>query len=328
MSVLKLEPFPQFSRHLEHNKWADYVELLCLNSTDKEISLNDIVTIYKQEGDIDISGGDEDHSKKEDSVFNDFSEIFKYIFSRINFLDAFYPFEKIDDDTIRMKEVDDKKMLYLFLLFASNTGYLSKENRSEFTMSFERISIYIMKTLYPNFQNEIFGTTTQTDGVFHGGLLVDRLKKLSVCFNTALKSIAANNGHYQSSAGDAGIDLVSFKNVDFSLTQSFMLPVCLVQCSCSYSDWSKKQSEIQSSAMNNIFENIAVYHEYIFVPFSLRGINGKWASEEAVKIRTIVIDRFRFLYLISTNTEELVILLKNHISTNMKKVLEEIDEYE
>jgi hypothetical protein len=324
MALLRLEPFPTFSRTLEKNKWADFLELLCLESPDKEISLNDIMTMYTQEELSGISNGDENHSQKVDIIRSDFIEIFRYIFSRINYMDDFYPFIKLDEDTIKMSKIDEKKILYFFLLFASNTGYITNTAVPPFfRISFERISIDIMKLLYPNFRNELFGTSTQKGEYFHGGLLIEKLDRLGKCLNTSLKEKAKKNPHFQSPSGDGGLDFVSFKEIDKNICSSFMLPVCIGQCSTSYSDWQDKQLSVKTDTLDNLFDDIAVYHEYMFVSFPLRGVNGKWASEEAVKIQTILIDRIRFLNILGMN--KIATVLSSDISKCMKNIMGEFD---
>jgi hypothetical protein len=324
MALLKLEPFPNFSRTLEKNKWADFLELLCLENPDKEISLNDIMTMYTQEELSGLSNGDEDHSQKVDTIRSNFIEIFRYIFSRTNYMDDFYPFIKVDEDTIKMSEIDEKKLLYFFLLFVSNTGYITDAGISHFLrISFERISIDIMKLLYPNFRNELFGTSTKKGEYFHGDLLINKFNKLGKCLNTSLKGKAEKNPHFQHPGGDGGLDLVSFKKIDKDICSSFMIPVCFGQCSTSYSDWHIKQLSIKTDTLRNLFEDIAVYHEYMFISFSLRGVNGKWAPEEATRIQTIIIDRIRFLNILTMN--KIATVLNNDISNRMKEIMGNFD---
>jgi len=321
MALLRLESFPAFR---EKNKLADFLELSCLESRDKEISLNDIITRYTQEELSGISNGDEDHSQKVDRIRANFTEIFKYIFSRMDFIDNFYPFVKVDEDTIKMAEMDDKKLLYFFLLLSSNTNYITDlKIRPFFYMSFERISIDIMKMIYPNFENELFGTSTKKGDSFYRGLLIDKLAKIGTCLNTSLKDNIKNNPRFQSSGGDAGMDIFSYNKIDKEICVTPMLPVCVGQCSTSYNDWHIKQLSIESSSLNNFFENIAAYHEYMFVSFPLRGINGKWAFEEAYKIQTILIDRIRFLNILHLNNKATV--LSDEMSVYMKTILGNFD---
>jgi hypothetical protein len=320
MTLLKLEPFPEFSRTLEKNKWADYLELLCLENSDKEISLSDIVSIYVQYDLPGVSNGDEDYSEKTDTIRANFLEIFKLIFSRINYINDFYPFIKVDETTIKMSEIDEKKILYFFLLFSSNTAYIKDSHLPSFLRtSFERISIDIMRLLYPTFKNELFGTSTRNNDFFYGGLLIKKLEKLGICLNTSLTDEAKRNPRFQNTSGDAGLDLVSFYMIEKNDCAVPMLPVCLGQCSSSYIDWKNKQHTITTSYLRNLFIRIANCHEYTFVSFPLRGIDGKWAYEEATSIQTIIIDRIRFFNILSHNNKNTV--LDNEMSNQIKQIL-------
>jgi hypothetical protein len=324
MAFLKLEPFPTFSKTLEKNKWADFLELLCLESSDKEISLNDIITMYTQEELSGISNGDERHSETIDALRADFVEIFRYIFSRMDFLDEFYPFIKVDEDTIQMAEIDEQKLLYLFLLFSSNTAYITDTTVPPFLrLSFERISKDIMRIIYPNFRNELFGTSTKKGEFFHGGSVFNKLEKLGKHLNTTLKGKIKNNPRYQYPSGDRGIDVISFYKIDKDICSAFMLPICIGQCASSYTDWIEKQGSIKHESLNNIFEDIATYHEYLFVSFPLRAINGNWASEEADRIQTIIIDRIRFLNILAS--VNVPTILEDDISKKMKVILGKFD---
>jgi hypothetical protein len=180
-----------------------------------------------------------------------------------------------------------------------------------------------MRLIYPNFKNELFGTSTKKGDFFYGGKQIENLEKIGLYLNTSLKDNAKNNPRFKSSSGDAGIDIISYNKIDREMCAASMLPVCVGQCSTSYTEWSIKQLSIKSSSLNNLFENIAAYHEYMFVSFPLRGINGKWAYEEASKIQTIMIDRIRFLNILHLNNKTTV--LSDEMSVYMKTILGNFD---
>jgi hypothetical protein len=321
MGLLKLDPFPGFSKSLEKNKWADFIEFLCLEAPDKEISLNDITSMYSKEGVSDNSNGDEDQGERDDKNNAQFIEIFRYIFSRIDFIGDFYPFEKVDEDTIKMAEIiDEKKLLYFFLLFSSNASYITDLHIPPFLQqSFERTSIDIMKIMYPNFRNELFGTSTKRGECFYGGSVISKLKKLGKLLGTPLTDRAKKNSRYKSPSGDAGLDVISFLQIDKPLCNTSMLPVCIGQCTTSYGNWYNKQLSVKNSSLGNLFQELAVYHEFLFISFPLRGINGNWSFEESTKIQTIIIDRVRFLNILSS--VEKTTVLNDEISNCMKELL-------
>jgi hypothetical protein len=307
MSVLKTDTFPDFSKNLSKNRWADFMEILCLVSLDKEISLNDIISYYKQEDILNASDGDEWNSENSDKIRYDFLEIFQYIISRKGFFGEFYPFENIDQGTIKLSEIDKNKLVYIYFLLSSNTGYfIDKTIPPLFTTSFERVSLLFMNMLYPNFRNELFGTANQAGDYFNGGILLEKLKKLARCLNTSLLDKVIKDPHNNSPSGDRGIDIVSFYKLDIGPHDAPFIPACIGQCSCSYDQWDKKQYSIKYTTLSCRFNDLAIYHEYMFVPFPLRGIDGKWAKEYHADIQTIVIDRFRFFSILKLNMIEKV----------------------
>jgi hypothetical protein len=141
-------------------------------------------------------------------------------------------------DTIKLLSIDDNKMIYVFFLFSSNTGYfVDKAIPPFFTASFEQISLKFMKAIYPNFRNEIFGTANKPGDFFYGGTLLEKLEKLARCLNTTVKQLAIVNPHNVATGGDKGLDIVSFYNLDMELQKASFIPFCMGQCSCSYDDW-------------------------------------------------------------------------------------------
>lgn len=326
MALLRLEQFPRFSIRLAKNRWADFIELLCLTDPDKEISLDDIITNYTQEEIVETEDGDEFYSEKNIKLRLKFFEVFRYIESRQNIIGEFYPFENIDKDTIKLLSVDSNKMIYIYFLFSSNTSFfINKTIPPIFTASFEQISLQFMKAIYPNFRNELFGTANKPDDFFYGGTLLKKMEKLAHCLNTTIKQLATVNPHNLATSGDKGLDIVSFYNLDTESRNASFVPFCMGQCSCSYDDWKNKQSSIQYSTWNNRINDLPSYHEYMFVPFPLRRIEGDWADEEHEEIRTIIVDRFRFFSLLKMCVIESDAILSDCIKKQLTICLEELD---
>jgi hypothetical protein len=327
MSLLKIDALPNFSRKLEKNKWADYIELLCLNSDDKEFSISDIMTYYEQEELTESSDSDEYHSEKDIKLQSDFLEIYKLIGSRKTFLDEFYPFDMIDKDTIKLFPIIDKKnLLYIYFLFSSNIGcFDDKTIPPIFTTSFEHISLFAMKLIYPKFKNELFGTASKKDDTFYGSSLCDRLEKLAKFLNTTLTQKTRDNPRHKKTSGDKGLDIVSFYAPDSSLYQASFIPVCVGQCSCSYDQWKVKQQSVKNSRLNNYFDDLAINHEYMFIPFPLRGVNGGWTVEDYSDIETIIIDRFRFISIFKLNAVDISSILTDFVKDKVKEFLEDLN---
>jgi len=329
MPSLRLDKFPEFSKNLSKNKWADYIELLCLTDPDKEKGLNDVLINNRQENILqedqlkEIIDGDEENSERNEKHRNEFLDIFKFFPSRNDFLNEFYPFECIDKETIKLSNMDDNKLFYIYFLLSSNTGYfIDKKIPPIFTSFFEHISHQIMNIIYPNFRNELFGTANKPNDYFYGGTLLEKLTKLSHCLGTNLTSKTINDPRNHSGAGDKGLDIVSFFNTDVNQKQASYIPLCFGQCSCSYDEWKKKQSSIDKKIWSNRISDLPNYHEYLFVPFPLRGIDGFWAKEEHSEIQTIIIDRFRFLNLLKMNKSNISLLLPEQIKSIIINFLE------
>jgi hypothetical protein len=329
MPLLGLDKFPEFSKNFSKNRWADYIELLCLTDPDKEKGLNDVLINNRQENILqedqlkEIIDGDEDNSERIEKHRSEFLDIFSFFSSRNNFLNEFYPFECIGKETLKLSGIDDNKLLYIYFLLSSNTGYfIDKKIPPLFTSFFEHISHQIMDIIYPNFRNELFGTANKPGDYFYGGTLLEKLTKLSICLGTNLTSKAINDPHNQSGAGDKGLDIISFFNPDINIKQAPYIPLCFGQCSCSYDEWIQKQSSIGKKIWSNRICDLPNYHEYLFVPFSLRGIDGFWAREEHDKLQTIVIDRFRFLNLLRMNKINISLILPEQIKSTIINLLE------
>ena len=176
-----IDTLPQESKKLEKNIWADYIELLCLLSPDKEISLSDVLSMVTQEDGDSPRNGSESSSEDADNYHLVLSDIFLCLQRRVELLKAGYPFCFLDEDTITVRPCKDWSILdnlYLFLLFASNLSRFSKEQQSVLAKEFETCSKYVLSTIHPSFSVEVFGTGSAPTDLFYGGKVIDRLKNL------------------------------------------------------------------------------------------------------------------------------------------------------
>ena len=323
MAFLKLDQLPDFSWKYAKNRWADFVELICIDNIDKEVSLNDIMNIYVNEN-FFSTADDESPSEKDNKYFLLFSETFLLIKSRSQLLKKYYPFEFVNKSTIKMSLLTNDNLLYIYLLLSSNTSCLEGSLASKFTNSFEGFSQRIMGYLYPTFQSYLFGTSRTRGDLFYGGTLRDRLDRLSKCLNTNLRKNETINRHNDEFSGDRKIDVVAFYQIDCESYNAPFIPVSIGQCSCSYEEWEDKQSSVFNRRFKNMFEEVATCHEYMFIPFSLRGINGKWASDDISSIQTIVIDRFRFFSILDLSKISADVIITDEIKDCLKNALEQL----
>jgi len=294
---LIVDALPNASKNLEKNIWADYVELLCLINIDHEISLSDLTERSKEEEQEENSKEEYGVAEKNDRLRQHYADVFRYIITRSEIFQDDYPFELVDEDTIGLRTFPYTigQQLYLFLLFASNLSCFSKTDRDILTKAFESMSREVLQLVYPQFTVNIFGTSRDSGELFSGGNLIERLKLLADCLNTTLTESALNNPRYKHPSGDRGIDLVGFAQVESDKARSPFIPAWFAQCACSSEEWKGKQYSVQYETIRNMFNNLSHYSEFIVVPFSLRGPDGRWADTEADNIVATPIDRVRFL---------------------------------
>lgn len=321
-----MSALPRASKAFEKNVWADFVELLCLVSKDKEISLSDLVEVARQEDPEHSERGDQESAEKEDSFRQQLSDVFSYLLSRKQSFGDFYPFSFVDEDTICVEQtpLSSGQKLYLFLLYASNLSRFTKSEQARLTKDFEALSKAVIKLVFPQFNVEIFGTASQEGEPFHGGNVFDRLQRLSQYLNTTLSDAALKNPRYRQAGGDAGIDLVGFAQIEAAGSHAPFVPTLFAQCACSVDEWKDKQFSIQYEKISKKFSNLASYCEFIIVPFSLRGTDGSWSYTDLDRIVVIPIDRVRFLHIISLYGESFSFFENNDAYALVTDSLEEI----
>ena len=298
---------PSASMNLEKNVWADYVELSCITSQDYEVSLSDMVEIVRKEEPEGLGRGSEMAGEEDDVFHQKFIDIFHYLNTRKTMLDEWYPFIFEDEDTISLNvsELSSKQVLYLFLLYASNLSQFTRQEQSKLTRQFELLSKSVLECVFPTYTVEIYGTTAPAGTTFYGGKAIDRLEKLADSLNTQVTEITRKNERYTSPSGDGGLDLIGYARLEKGSIASPYIPMCFAQCACSVDEWKSKQSSIKYDLWNSRFCQLATYCEFIFIPFSLRGPDGKWASTEEDQIIVIPIDRIRFLHILNISGNDL-----------------------
>lgn len=299
----RLSSLPDASKKFEKNVWADYVELMCFNSKDKEISLSDLLDDARKDDLEQDKRGGQESAEQDDRLRQHFTDVFSYLSERAKSFNECYPFAFVDEDTICVADdgantLSAGQKLYLFLLFASNLSQFTKPESSRLTTAFEALSKSILQFVFPNFSVEIFGTSSREGEPFAGGNVIDRLERLSNCLNTSVRDVCRKDERNYQPGGDKGIDIVGFIQVEGENSRAPFLPSLFAQCACSVDKWKEKQSSINYTEMRNLFEFLSPFCEFIIVPFSLRGPDGKWSSTDLNRIYVIPIDRVRFIHIV------------------------------
>lgn len=290
---------PSASRKNEKNIWADYVELQCIVSPDKEISLNDLVESAHEDDLTDLERGSQSTAKNEDLFYQDFTDVFRYLYNRRDIFADSYPFTFAESNTlcVNTSNFSFSQKLYLFLLFASNLSCFSKAECAQLTQAFESLSKEILQCAFPQFVVEIFGTASKAGDVFYGGTVIERLRNLADSLHTNLTDSVLYNPRYQQGSGDAEIDIVGVSQLDKKIAATPFIPALFAQCTCSVDSWKSKQLSIKHDFIKQKFCDLSSYYEFVIVPFSLRGPDGQWSYTEKDRIVTIPIDRVRFLHI-------------------------------
>ena len=298
-----MEPKDEFTQELRFpnsetslnviNKWADYLEYMCLGYIDHYVTISDFIDTYTDHRPEEISRGGKEHSQKSDELALRASDCFKMLAVRKGVMGVHYPFI-ISNESIEMKEnLSIENEIYLFLLCASNINYFTRAESYKLTHAFEEFCLPLMRSFFsPLASTEIFGTSRETGTGVYTGNLRTRLHTLATNLSTSTTLSFRRDTRFDVPAGDGGIDLVSYIQLDGHP----FIPVALGQCACSYDEWSSKQYSVDYDRWKIRYENIAKFLEIMFVPFFYRLTNGEF--EQLTEIRTCLIDRQRIFEII------------------------------
>lgn len=282
----------------EYNRWADFVELLCLK--DGIITVDDMIDIWHDaDTENEYERGGMDHSEKADMLEGQIKDYFTLLNSRNEECGEYYPFEVQEGNCLVLKsEQTDKHKQYIFLLICSSISFMNNSNLQQYTAEFEKFSKDIMSILIPNEAVvELFGTT-RSDGLF-GGNLRSRIEQLaSLLGASTTKSFDENSKYDNINGGDDGLDIVAFFPLDGAQT----IPFAFAQCTCSFDKWKEKQDSVSLDRWSKKIDPLVHYPIFMFVPFSCHDNQGRFY--DATNIRTFLIDRIRILKLLNKNNDE------------------------
>lgn len=310
----KISKVPSWNKN-NINRWADYIEFLCLYNDDHLVSKDDVLGMLF-DGDMEeLQRGEADHSVKYDSlvaVIENYYEIIKY---RLTMHKDYYPFEIEDGQCVLLKDsLSDKHMHYIFLLLCSNICFIDQSSLQRITHVFEKYCQPIMKVLVPkDAQTELFGTTRDSN-IFKGTLRIRINQLANILGAQTTKSMDRDEKYDRIHAGDAGLDIVSFLKLD----NASHIPLALGQCTCSYDEWMSKQSSIDRDTWSTRIEPLAPFWRYMYVPFFCHDACGR--LENLTEIHTCLIDRQRILNIFDLHNE----LFTETAILNIKDLLKEI----
>ncbi|BDD01416.1 hypothetical protein [Persicobacter psychrovividus] len=272
------------------NKWADYIELLCLKNPDGLLTcdaLYDRITDEKDSTDDDNEDTGITESESNDRLMQKVIDRFTFVSSRVHHYLDFYPFEFDTSENIiyLKKELFRKHYFYLYLLYSSNLDYY-KEHMSDLTSNFELISTFSLKSHLPRFtQVHSFGKSKIKSKKFNQNKLSDKIRELSKELRLELSPYFSED----KISGDFGLDIVAWYNHDNNEAG----PIFFGQCACGF-DWEAKQFDAHYDKWKNCISFRHPPVSTIYIPKSFRDTSGLWLDDMKI-YSTIVFDRLRIL---------------------------------
>ena len=269
------------------NKWADYWEIRCIASIEKQFRRDDILNLI-QDSSIGTSGDDgstdaiysgNNAGEKTDEIRSKIDDWYNIVQSRASLFGSSYPFN-IDEFGISLKSRRvQSRNLYLVLLLSSNLDY-AQNFMSDLTDWFEVFSAGITKKMYPTnkfAQIYKFGKGKNLTNNRYSGTVLEKLKKLKTDLHlefTKTFDADCNQPGFISkySTGDYGLDIVAW--LDYGDNES-MSPFLFGQCACGQ-NWENKQFEAHHTVWQNIFEFHNPPQTALYIPRSWRRTDGKF----------------------------------------------------
>lgn len=310
----KILKAPDWSKN-NINRWADYIELLCLYGTDHLVSKDDVLNVYFDGNSEELQRGETEHSAKYDKLVSTIGNYYEIIKYRNKTHEQYYPFNMEDNQCISLKSnLNGNHMQYIFLLLCSSICFMDSSSMQKLTHSFERYCQPIMEILVPkDAKTQLFGTSRE-NGQF-SGTLRKRIEQLANYLGAqTTKALDKEEKYDRAKAGDAGLDIVSYLKLD----DASHGPLALGQCTCSYDDWKDKQTSIDYDTWRARIAPLPPYCRYMYVPFFCRNASGKF--ENPTDIHSCLIDRQRILNILALHTE----LFNKTKQLDIKNLLQEI----
>jgi hypothetical protein len=310
--IQRLESLPKDAK-FESHVWVDYMELLCLFSESKEISIGDIENHIRRREDLgewedavedlieeeaeDLEPADHEfftQAEENDKISQQIEDWFRHFEYRKKAFGNSYPFILSKDGSwLQVKKtLSLKQKFYISLLMSSNLAYF-KEYKSKLTSSFEFISIEALKELLPKTAEvHLFGANPQIGGRYPGNLW-KKINELAKDIRERIHPSITQDYFSPYNVGDKGLDIVAWVPIKDSAPN---LITIFGQCACT-NKWVAKQSSSSSAAWSGTIKFSIPPLNAAFIPFCFRSASGGWHNPTAIH-ETILIDRLRFVYLI------------------------------
>ncbi|MGA9397549.1 MAG: hypothetical protein WBV22_04735 [Anaerolineaceae bacterium] len=301
--VANLEKAPG-SKNIHH--WADYIEMLALQNTDKVVSEADVIDRICERQDLgeandiqaEIASSDDSKGDKNDLFIGD---CYRQLDYRVSAFGDAYPFCVSENHKVLQckGKTNPLNRMYVFLLLAANLGNINKVFKNEITKFFEFISLEALRAYLPSNTRIInFGTHSE-DGRYIGKLskkIFNLAEDLRIGIHPGV--IEGLDPH---NVGDGGLDLVGY--IPFNDNTDGILHI-FCQCACT-EGWISKQHDCSEQSWTNKFKFTAILPHMVFIPFCYRNATGSWYDSLQIK-RSILVDRVRLIDLINNDQSIMV----------------------
>ena len=308
--IKNLDHYPRKSNaHL----WADYIEMICLSTSDKIATFHEIeratTALDATSEDSEILDGIDAygmHSSSMRPLINDrienlVNEGIEHIRHRVITYGDGYPFFVNDDGTeikLHYRLSEDMK-IYLAILFCANHKYLSGERLyKELTTGFEIICFHTLKSMLPDDgQVRLIGTTHSADTIPGN---VDAINPLSNHKTAKFDAMALDIGtvptydpddYSSSDSGESGSDLLAWLPFQESVIPNEI--VIVGQCATSKMDWPSKQGDACPHKWSKILGLKVNSINMLFIAASPRKNNGRFDTSKERVSNAIWLDRQR-----------------------------------
>lgn len=229
-------------------------------------------------------------AEEDDARLVEATEVIQHLSFRAEELDEAYPFELRDDDNLVLKDLNDTRRTYLFLLLASCLSRLQeKTDESAVTKAFELFCVHPLRAhLGPRFESHVFGTAGDSEAARYTGSLWDKLTRLAD--DLRLKLLASEQEVSENLRGDNGLDLVAWSPTG---DEAPGLVIFFGQCA-SGANWRGKQLEPSQQKWSNVLSFPAPLVHGTFIPLCYRKVDGSWHREYQMA-QGVLFDRLRLM---------------------------------
>ena len=281
---------------------ADFVELLCVCSPDKEIYRNDAIgRVYgsaETEALMEVESEERDKvihaAPLNDRVVRNAEDWFRHLAYRAGAFGDHYPFQ-VEADHLALKPcMSPGQRTYLLLLLCSSLRVVSNRASSDLTSGFELLCTQAMRSYLPKFEVRHFGKAAGESRPYPSKLL-GAIEMLA----TDLREHLSSRLDIRSckNTGDGGLDIVAWRR-PFGDDMAPGSLICFAQCACSPSQWVNKQDEAARSNWSKRIDFVHSPANFMFVPFCFRKADGHWFESDKIR-HAILIDRLRICSLLS-----------------------------